>query len=223
MTDLVPLPLPGLELTTTGARPLDLGLVDADATFDALAQLRRYGDTARWLLGDLAAALMSTVGEAEAIRRLATQDHHQADIERAVAVAIAVPHDIRRPTLSWSHHHEVRRLARDDQDRWLARAEDRGWSVRALRTAMREEAGEAQPPLTGMERLPRPPENALRAALDQVGPDGLVAWVPGAGAISGATVRKVDRTLIPGRTILVVEVDDTLAGHLHDDDQGAAA
>lgn len=45
----------------------------------------------------------------------------------------------RRDTLSFSHHEELANLALDEeQDEWLDRAEESGWTVKQLRVVMRE-------------------------------------------------------------------------------------
>jgi hypothetical protein len=54
-------------------------------------------------------------------------------------VAASVPVLIRRKTeaLSWSHHREVAALEQKEQERWLAMAEAKEWSVSDLRQALR--------------------------------------------------------------------------------------
>lgn len=48
----------------------------------------------------------------------------------------------RRDNLTWTHHYEVAPLEPAEQDRLLALAEEKGWSVRELRKATREPAGD---------------------------------------------------------------------------------
>lgn len=49
----------------------------------------------------------------------------------------------RRPKLFFGHHHAVAYLPPDEQDYWLARAEDEGLSVQKLRKAIKGEADKA--------------------------------------------------------------------------------
>jgi hypothetical protein len=51
-------------------------------------------------------------------------------------VARALPVSRRRDTLSFGHHIEVAALPEDEQDVWLARAEQLNWSCRKLRRAL---------------------------------------------------------------------------------------
>jgi len=220
VTALIPATLPGFDISTVGARWADLDDVDPDATLAACARLRTVGDTSRWLLGDLAAALMATVGEAEAIRRLANQGHNQAEFDKALSLALAVPHSIRRPTLTWSHHVEVAKMDRPAQAHWLERAETEAWSVRDLRKAIHDDHHSRRPQLPGTERLPRPPETLLRAALEQH-PTDPVIWSPTGGALASGQVRDVK--VRGDRAIVVLEVDASLAAALAVDDERGAA
>src|SRR6184192_3171929 len=47
----------------------------------------------------------------------------------------------RRGSLSFQHHAEVAGLPAEEQDVWLSRAEERGWSVSALRSRLRADRG----------------------------------------------------------------------------------
>ncbi|HEX2578655.1 MAG TPA: hypothetical protein VHK88_20090 [Aquihabitans sp.] len=215
------LALPGFECSAVGARPTDLDAIDPAATLAACAQLRPVGDVSRWLLGDFAAGLMATVGEAEAIRRLAVQGHNQAEFEKAVKLALAVPHGVRRPGLTWSHHEEVHRLDPPLQAFWLEVAETEGLSVRELRAAIKADLEADQPALEGTERLPHPPETLLRRALADAGPDTPVLWLPSAGGLSAARV--VDTARHGERAVVVVEIDAALLEQLPVTEAGEAA
>ncbi|PZS35300.1 MAG: hypothetical protein DLM61_02280 [Pseudonocardiales bacterium] len=52
-------------------------------------------------------------------------------------VARKLPMSRRRDTLSFGHHAEVAALPNDEQDAWLARAEQSSWSCSKLRRALR--------------------------------------------------------------------------------------
>jgi hypothetical protein len=58
-------------------------------------------------------------------------------LQNRVSVARAVPPALRRAGLSWSHHEAVAGQPRDEQARLLAQAEAEGWSVAALRRAVK--------------------------------------------------------------------------------------
>lgn len=47
-------------------------------------------------------------------------------------VAANVPHAVRDADLSWRHHRVVAKLIPEQQERWLARAKEEGWSYREL-------------------------------------------------------------------------------------------
>ncbi len=51
----------------------------------------------------------------------------------------------RRARLTFQHHAEVASLPVPDQDRWLARAEESGWTTKQLRCALRETREDAEP------------------------------------------------------------------------------
>lgn len=212
------LELPGVTTTALGCT-IHLDALDTTATLDACDQLRGVMGVTRWVLGDLAAALMATEGPAEAARMLAERGHDHADLAAAVAVAVDVHPRVRRASLSWSHHREVHRLPEDQQVRWLDEATRHGWSVRRLRQAIRDDSA-GDDPLPGLGRLPRPPESLLRRALETA-PDGPVLWLPGAGGLSAATVRRVE---VDGPVAhVVVDVDPALAAALTDDDETVGA
>lgn len=220
MTDLIPLPLPGLEVTSQGARAVDRDAIDAAPVLDACALVRTVDDQARWLLGDLTIALAYSVGDAEAMRQVSAQGHHQPTLAAAVAVCASVPHSVRRPALTWSHHVEVHKLDRPAQAMWLERAEVEAWSVRDLRRAIHEEADARRPQLPGTERLPRPPESLLRAALTEH-PHDPVIWSPAGGALGSGQVRDVK--VRGGRAIVVLEVDAAIAAAFAIADERGAA
>ncbi|MER7226805.1 LmbU family transcriptional regulator [Streptomyces rubradiris] len=70
----------------------------------------------------------------------------------------------RHPQLSFQHHAEVAALRPGDQDVWLARAHDNGWSKTELRRRVRAHRGSAE--RRGLARLP----------LVQVESEALTRW-----------------------------------------------
>ncbi len=57
-----------------------------------------------------------------------------------VRVSEKVPHSLRRPDLSWSHHRAVAALPPPEQKRWLREASEKRLSHHELREALREGA-----------------------------------------------------------------------------------
>jgi hypothetical protein len=57
---------------------------------------------------------------------------------RNVRVVGAIPMARRRDTVEFSHHVEVAPLTAEEQDHFLERCEDEGWSVRDLRDAIKQ-------------------------------------------------------------------------------------
>lgn len=69
----------------------------------------------------------------------------------------------RRPALTFQHHAEVASLPLDDQETWLQRAQDGGWSTKQLRTAIQHARDPRRVPARqapAVSRLPVP-ENRL--------------------------------------------------------------
>lgn len=217
------LALPGLEVSPVGARLVDLASLSPDAIVDALRALRRADSATRFLTGDLVQAHMAATGDpAESLATIVPLGFDQAALSNAATLAVAVPHEVRRESLTWSHHWAVRRLPVDQQRDLLLAAEGNGWSARDLERRAQAIHDEANPPLPGMARLPRPPESALRRALAA---SDVVLWVPGAddrpGGLSAARVLHRERR---GEVLVaVVELDPALDVVLGDEDGEAAA
>jgi hypothetical protein len=57
----------------------------------------------------------------------------------------------RRPALSFQHHAELASMPVEEQDLWLERAEQRQWTTKQLRGALRAARRSEQPPLTPAE------------------------------------------------------------------------
>ena len=220
MTTLTQTPLPGLDVDNLGARPTNPDVFDPDRIVDACALIRTHDNTARWVLGDLILALAHTVGDAEAIRRVAAQGHHQPTLTAAVNVCAAIPHHLRWDTLTWSHHNEVHHLPPGEVTGWLDRADTKGWTVRQLRAEIAAARDARQPALPGTERLPRPPETPLRQALAGH-PDTPVLWVPADGNLAAATVLGIEHR--GDRAVVAIEVPASMASALHTEGQRGAA
>ncbi|MCQ4208849.1 LmbU family transcriptional regulator [Streptomyces longispororuber] len=61
----------------------------------------------------------------------------------------------RRPTLSFQHHAELASMPVGEQDRWLDRAEQRQWTTKQLRGAIRAARQSQQPPCAPVEQSHR--------------------------------------------------------------------
>lgn len=80
--------------------------------------------------------------------------HDPDTLKRWARVCDRIAPARRRLALSFSHHEAVSALEPDDQERWLALAEAEGMTADAVRRGIREEKGQAAPPLDGMGREP---------------------------------------------------------------------
>lgn len=83
----------------------------------------------------------------------------------------------RREGLTYSHHVEVASLEPHEQEYWLARAEEEKLNAKALRAALRQEAGAAQQPAKSEpESLPKGVRPVVlwrsRADVPHIGEDG---------------------------------------------------
>jgi hypothetical protein len=165
-----PLPLDGFAITYD---PCGLtGPVDIDTALAALRVLGRTSAAVRWLHGDLVLSMIDwdLSRMHEAFEKIAALDlDHQPSLMRSISVAYAVPHERRRPGLSWSHHQAVAGFGADEQTAWLDRAEAEGLTVHALEQAIRLALA---PPDDEPLPLPPPPKpwgERHRAALAAIG------------------------------------------------------
>ncbi|MFD8146659.1 LmbU family transcriptional regulator [Streptomyces sp. NPDC059708] len=108
------------------------------------SQLRDLASSSAWWLGDwlLFGETAYSGRYREAVGR--TGLDYQT-LRNYAWVARRFEHGRRRDALSFAHHAEVARLARPEQDYWLRRAEEQGWSRnelrRQLRAALAEQRG----------------------------------------------------------------------------------
>jgi hypothetical protein len=100
---------------------------------------RRIGGAGRscgWWIGDWLRYGNERFGERYSRAANATGYDIQT-LMNMVYVASHVAVSRRRETLSWSHHAELASLTVDEQDSWLERAAESRWSVRDMRTEIR--------------------------------------------------------------------------------------
>jgi hypothetical protein len=114
--------------------------------------LGRFRDASAWWLGDFVLQTERIFGERSYQLADAT-GRSEKTLENYVSVARAVAPARRRAALSWSHHRAVVRLQPSEQERWLARAEEEGWSVGRLTESVR--AVSLGRPHVGSEELSR--------------------------------------------------------------------
>jgi len=106
-----------------------------------VAHGRRLGLAGRnvgWWIGDWLRYGNAAYGERYS-RAAKVTGYDTQTLMNMVYVASQVDASRRREALSWSHHAEVAALSEDDQQRWLARAQDGRLSVRDLREEIRRE------------------------------------------------------------------------------------
>ncbi|MEO3891337.1 LmbU family transcriptional regulator [Nonomuraea sp. B5E05] len=124
----------GLEPSIRAGR---IGLsLPAGLPFDAWErigdQLRVIGDSSAWWLGDW--LVYGEESFPDRYRLAISQTNLAYKTLRNYAwVARNVPMSRRRDTLSLQHHAQVAALSGDEQERWLARAEEEGWPQSRLR------------------------------------------------------------------------------------------
>jgi len=127
--------MPGV-LSATGWRPPEAMGFDAwlrvGHTFKLMEQ------SVLWWVGDWLVFGEMRYGETYAQAVDATGREYQT-IANAKYVAGRIEFSRRRENLSWSHHAEVASLDPEEQDEWLATAENHNWSQRELRRALKDE------------------------------------------------------------------------------------
>lgn len=180
------LTLPGTTTATATALVVDPG-TDYDSWLGAGTRLLGAASSVNWWVGDWIlhgeTEWGATEGGMAMLRReiCAVTNLDPQTLERVRHIAAAVPPQVRREGLSWSHHVEVAALHFEDMDRLLGLAvagdvdpvsgESRRWPVERLRREVRRirdlDAGD---PLPGLPASTRPlrvmvPRETLRAAL----------------------------------------------------------
>ncbi|MET9969252.1 LmbU family transcriptional regulator [Streptomyces sp. NPDC006356] len=109
--------------------------------------------------------------------------------------------DRRRAKLSFQHHAEVASLSVEEQEMWLDRAEQNGWTTKLLRNALRDANGEGP-------TAARLPDATRRLSL----PDSRVQWWQKAAEQLGVDFEKwVLVTLDTAAESALEEVEATLA------------
>ena len=106
-----------------------------------VVQGRRLGMAGRhvgWWIGDWLRYGNAAYGERYS-RASKITGYDTQTLMNMVYVASRVEAARRRGSLSWSHHAEIAALPEDEQQRWLAHAEQSGLSVRDLREEIRRE------------------------------------------------------------------------------------
>jgi hypothetical protein len=137
--------LPGA-ITTTGLE-LREGLAP-DQWQQVGTTLAAIGRAHQWWLGDWLNYGERAYGETytEAVKATGLDPGTLSDIA-GVARRIEMPR--RRGNLSFAHHREVSKLPPSEQDRWLAHAEQQGWTRNELRDELQALTGPPSPPEIG--------------------------------------------------------------------------
>jgi hypothetical protein len=112
---------------------------------DALQRALAFEDLTRWAIGDLLAHGEWNYGDKyrAVLERLDIRYDHARDLAYVAGNVPGGQDGVRREDLSWSHHRAVAKLVPVEQERWLARAADDGWSKRDLIDAIAQ--AEAKP------------------------------------------------------------------------------
>ena len=103
---------------------------------ELMGTLSKLEVAAQWAIGDALNYGESRYGEKYTQAIEVTGLGYQA-LANYSWVARSVPHDIRNPNLSWTHHRAVSKLSVDEQKAMLAQAEEGDWTVDMLLDAIR--------------------------------------------------------------------------------------
>lgn len=97
-----------------------------------------FHDASKWWLGDFALFADDAFGEDRIAQLMEAtgRSYHTIENYRWVSSKVAIPR--RRAGISHSSHAEIASLSPDEQTEWLDKTEEKGWSVRELRDALRE-------------------------------------------------------------------------------------
>lgn len=101
-------------------------------------RIARTADSTAWCLGDWLVYGESRYADRYRQAIEAVGLNYQT-LRNYAWVARRFPVSRRRDTLTFYHHMEVARLPAGEQDRWLSRATEQGWSVRQLRRQLKED------------------------------------------------------------------------------------
>lgn len=129
----------GVILDMSGLRFNDVVPIGAWEEIGAL--LKRIEGGVMWWLGDWLNYGEREYGEKYA-QAMDASDYSYQTLNGARWVAENVEFTRRRKELSWSHHREVASLEPKEQDKWLQKAIDNGWTRKELRDAIH---GEPEP------------------------------------------------------------------------------
>lgn len=132
-----------LELENTGSLTQLSFTLPADVTYDQYEAIGRgFGavtEAMQWAIGDYLVQGESVFG-AEAAQASEGLGISPASRQQFARVAERIPKERRVEGLSWSHHRAVVALDPDEQDLWLARALEGGWSKQDLEDHISEQA-----------------------------------------------------------------------------------
>lgn len=140
MTEIVPLKTLGIALPNIALSRVSLAIKEG-ANEEDMARLDQWldavGGSAQFWWGDYLDHLASNRGE-EYARAKSASSYAPAALWQAAWVCRRVAASRRREALSFAHHQEVAPLSPTDQEIWLCKAEDEGWSSKQLRAEIRQ-------------------------------------------------------------------------------------
>jgi hypothetical protein len=157
MSEMALTTAPGISVSPTALTVTDVNIPFEQVQY-AFDNAVRLGETVRWWVGDLIVYADDRWGEGYAqLLEDAQLSERQAERYRYVAQQVAASR--RRENLSFSHHEVVAPLQPPDQQRLLALAESGGFSVAALREAVKDHrAFEEVAPARRQTVMPPPSE-----------------------------------------------------------------
>jgi hypothetical protein len=124
--------------------------------------LAAIGRAHQWWLGDWLNYGERTYGR-EYTEAVELTGYEAATLRNLAWVAGRVEISRRRDNLSFAHHREVAKLPPSEQDRWLAHAEQQGWTRNDLRDELQALTGPSPPPeIAAANPTPGSAEEAMR-------------------------------------------------------------
>jgi len=114
----------------------------------------RIEDATHWWVGDMIVQAEGLWGH-DAHQHIEDAFGHIPEASRAqyATVAERIPPARRKRDLSWTHHRVVYKLDPEEQDTWLGRALEAGWSKRELEQHIRDMSEEPEKPRGGLRPL----------------------------------------------------------------------
>jgi N6-adenosine-specific RNA methylase IME4 len=161
--------------------------------------LRYVAGAVQWWLGDWILFGERKYGEMYSQALEATEYEYQT-LRDATWVADQFEMSRRRDNVSWSHHREVASLEPAEQDEWLDRTQDEGWTHKELRTEVQKAKRRAAPtpslPTGTFDVIYADPPWQYDNAIESWGPASLHYPAMSTEAIEGLDIPVADNAVL---------------------------